>query len=61
MLTYIIQSGWVKNKTTSILAFDIAQFFPSLNHHLLTLSLLKVGLDPKISSFFEDFLSQKEN
>ena len=31
-LTHIVHSGWVKNKTTSILTFDISQFFPSLNH-----------------------------
>ena len=31
-LTHIIHSGWVKGKTTSTLAFDISQFFPSLNH-----------------------------
>ena len=31
-LTYIIYSGWVKNLTMSTLAFDIAQFFLSLNH-----------------------------
>ena len=59
-LTHVIQSGWVKNRTTSILAFDIAQFFPSLNHHLLTLSLEKVGLDPKVTSFFADFLVQRK-
>jgi len=31
-LTHIVQLGWVKGKTTSTLAFDISQFFPSLNH-----------------------------
>jgi len=31
-LTHIVCSGWVKGKTTSTLAFDISQFFPSLNH-----------------------------
>jgi len=31
-LTHIVHSGWVKGKTTSTLAFDISQFFPSLNH-----------------------------
>ena len=31
-LTHIICSGWAKNLTTSTLAFNIAQFFPSLNH-----------------------------
>ena len=60
VLTHIIWSGWVKNKTTSILAFDIAQFFPSPNHHLLTLSLSKAGLDPKVTSFFEDFLVKRK-
>jgi len=32
ILTHFIHSGWSKNNMTSILVFDIAQFFPSLNH-----------------------------
>jgi len=44
-LTHIIHSEWAKNITTSTLAFNIAQFFPSLNHQLLLLILDKVGLD----------------
>ena len=32
VLTHIICSGWIKNLITSILAFDIAQFFSFLNH-----------------------------
>jgi len=59
VLTYTICSGWVKNKTTSTLAFNIAQFFLSLNHHLLTLSLKKAGFDPRVVSFFTDFLIQR--
>ena len=55
-LTHIVRSGWIKNKTTSTLAFDITQFFPSLNHHLLTLILGKVGLNSKMISFFADYL-----
>jgi len=31
-LMHIIQPGWTKNKSTSTLAFDISQFFLSLNH-----------------------------
>jgi len=42
-LTYIIHSGWVKNLFTSTLAFDIAQFFPSLNHRLLSCIIKKAG------------------
>jgi len=60
VLTHIIQLGWVKNKTTSILVFDIAQFFPSLNHCLLTLSLAKADFEPKVTSFFEDFLVRRK-
>ena len=59
-LTHTIHSGWIKNKTTSTLAFNIAQFFPSLNHCLLTLSLKKVGFDPRVISFLTDFLIQRK-
>jgi len=38
------------------LAFDIAQFFPLLNHYLLLLILEKVGFNSKISIFFQDYL-----
>ena len=30
-LTHLIHLGWIKNSQISTLAFDIAQFFPSLN------------------------------
>jgi len=59
-LTHIIWSGWVKGKTTSTLAFDILQFFPSLNHRLLTLILEKVGLESKVSSFFGNYLVKRK-
>ena len=45
VLTYIIHSGWSKNTSTSMLAFDIAQFFPFLNHQLLMQIIHKAGLD----------------
>jgi len=55
-LTHIICSGWVKNLSMNTLAFNISQFFPSLNHHLLTLILGKVGFDPHIVKFFSNYL-----
>ena len=58
-LTHIVWSGWVKGKTTSTLAFDISQFFLSLNHRLLTLILEKVGLESKVSSFFTNYLVKR--
>ena len=55
-LTHIICLGWVKNLTMSTLAFNIVQFFPSLNHQLLSLILNKVGLNHKILMFFKNYL-----
>jgi len=60
VLTHVIRSGWVKNKTTSTLAFDIAQFFPSLNYHLLTFILEKADLNSKVISFFTDYLIRRK-
>jgi len=56
VLTHIICSGWVKNLIISTLAFDIAQFFPSLNHQLLSLILDKAGLDQKVSNLLKNYL-----
>ena len=50
-LSYIIHLGWVKNLSTNTLVFDIAQFFPSLNHYLLTLILEKQVLTYVLLSF----------
>ena len=45
---------------TSLLAFDIAQFFPSLNHYLLPLILRKVKFDPKVEKFFSNYLISRK-
>jgi len=47
---------WVKNLSTSILTFNIAQFFPSLNYHLLTLILGKADFDSCVIKFFSNYL-----
>ena len=59
-LIYIIRLGWVKNKTTSTLAFDISQFFLLFNYQLLTLILEKVELKPKVTSFFVNYLAKRK-
>jgi len=55
-LTHFIQSVWVKNLTTSTLAFNIAQFFLSLNYQILLLILEKAGFNLKVLSFFKNYL-----
>ena len=59
-LTHFIHTGWVKNLLTSTLAFYISQFFPSLNHHLLSLILRKAGLDSSIIQFFSSYLVNRK-
>ena len=56
ILTHIICLEWIKNLIMSMLAFDIAQFFPSLNHQLLLLILDKADLDQRVSNFFRNYL-----
>jgi len=44
----------------STLEFDITQFFSFLNHQLLPLIIVKAGFDPKVSSFFSDYLVSRK-
>jgi len=60
VLIHIVRSGWAKGKSTSTLAFDIFQFFPSLNHNLLMSILSKAGLESKVSNFFANYLVQRK-
>ena len=55
-LTHTIWAGWVKNLSTSTLAFNITQFFPSLNYQLLSLIMKKAGFDHRIVFFFANYL-----
>ena len=44
----------------SMLAFDITQFFPLLNHCLLSLILEKAGFDSKVVNFFSNYLVNRK-
>ena len=59
-LTYFIYMRWIKNMSTSLLVFDIAQFFLSLNYRLLTLILGKAGFDLRVVKFFLNYLFEKK-
>ena len=59
-LMHIVRSRWAKGKSISTLAFDISQFFLFLNHNLLTTVLSKVGLEPKVSKFFVDYVVKRK-
>ena len=59
-LMHIIWLGWTRNCSTSTLAFDIAQFFPFLNHQFLTRIIHKVGLDSQVIRFFNNYLIERK-
>jgi len=51
---------WSKYLHTSTLTFNIAQFFLFLNYQLLPIILNKAGFDSQISSFFSDYLINRQ-
>jgi len=57
--THLIHAGWMKECHTSVIAFDIAQFFPSLNHDFLSLCLAKAGLNANVLKFFINYHSNR--
>ena len=58
-LTHLIRKRQVKS-LTSTLAFNIVQFFPSLNYQLLSLILAKASFNHKISNFFKNYLIRRK-
>ena len=60
VFTHFIHIGWIKNISTSTLAFDIVQFFSSLNYQLLALILGKAGFDSCIVKFFLNYLINRK-
>jgi len=58
-LTHLIRTGWTRECHTSVIAFNIAQFFPSLNHNFLALCLAKAGLNANILNFFRSYHSNR--
>ena len=59
-LTHIIRTGWMKNLSMSTLAFNIVQFFPSLNHQLLFLIIKKADFNNQIVLFFLNYLVDRK-
>jgi len=55
-LTHLVRAGWAKGLKTSIITFDIAQFFPSLNHSMLTSILSHFSFANCIVDFFSNYL-----
>lgn len=55
-LVHNIRQAWNSNLATSALLLDVAQFFPSIHHGMLTRILQKQGFHHTICTFFDDYL-----
>jgi hypothetical protein len=55
-LTHVVQAGWRAKLKTSVVTFDLAQFFPSINHDVLLSILDKQGFMPEVVVFFKSYL-----
>ena len=53
---HLVRAGWAKGLKTSVVAFDIVQFFLSLNHSMLTLILRHFGFLDCVVDFCSDYL-----
>ena len=53
-ITHLNQMGWAQKLKTSMVAFDIVQFFPSLNHELAVVT--KLGFPLVVGNFFRAYL-----
>jgi hypothetical protein len=59
-LTHLVKAGWAKGLKMSMIAFDIVQFFLSLNHGMLMAILRWPRFPEKIVWFFSSYLVNKE-
>jgi hypothetical protein len=59
-LTHLVKAGWARGLKMSVIAFDIAQFFPSLNHGMLMAIFRRAGFPEKVIRFFSSYLVNRE-
>jgi hypothetical protein len=55
-LTHLVRAGWAKGLQTSVVMFDIAQFFPSLNHEVLFDVFSRMGFLAVLGPFLRSYL-----
>jgi hypothetical protein len=55
-LTHLVRAGWARGLQTSVVAFDIAQFFPSLNHEVLFDVFSRMGFPAVLGPFLRSYL-----
>ena len=55
-LTHLVHAGWAKGLKTSMVAFSLVQYFPSLQHGVIITLLKRMGFATQVCNFFADYL-----
>ena len=55
-LTHLVHTEWAKGLKTSMVAFDLAQYFSSLQHRVIITLLKYMGFATQVCDFFADYL-----
>lgn len=55
-LFHLVHAGWAKRLKTSVVAFDLAQYFLSLNHDIITYLLTRMGFPAPMMELFKFYL-----
>jgi hypothetical protein len=59
-LTHLVHTRWAKGLKTSVVAFDVAQFFPSINHEMLLVVMARQRFLDHVWNFFSSYLVGRE-
>jgi Reverse transcriptase (RNA-dependent DNA polymerase) len=55
-LTHLVRARWVEGLQMSMVTFNIAQFFLSINHEVLLWVIDRLGFPPCVGKFFHSYL-----
>ena len=55
-LLHLVHAGWAKELKTSVVAFNLVQYFLSLNHDIITYLLARMGFPTPMVEFFKSYL-----
>ena len=55
-LTHLVHAGWAKGLKTSVVTFDLTQYFPSLQHRVIVTLLKYMAFAMQVCDFFVDYL-----
>lgn len=59
-LAHNVKQAWRQNIDSSVLLFDIEQFYPSIRHNILVNTMRKQGFSETLCKFIESYLQERD-